>query len=184
MERSESIVNLSKALVKAQSEMGAVSKGAVNPYYNSKFADINEVIKTVKEVLNNNQISFLQPLKVIDVAGEKVSVIETILIHESGEYISSQIEVVSKDKNDPQKFGLSITYSRRFGLQSMLGLPAEDDDGNKASDKSTDTKGKGFSRKTKEAPAPEEKPTEPESSEPSPETTDVPRGRSFRRGRQ
>lgn len=133
MKTSESIKNLAKALNKAQAEMGAVVKGSDNPFYKSKFADINDVIKTVKEVLNSNGITYLQPLKVTDVAGEKVTVVETVLLHESGEFMSSETEVVVKDKSDPQKYGASITYSRRFGLQSMVGLPAEDDDGNTAS---------------------------------------------------
>lgn len=132
MQMSESIKNIAAALVKAQSEMGAVVKGADNPYYKSKYADINDVIKTVKEVLNNNGIAFLQPLKVKEVANEKVNIVETMLLHTSGEYLVGEIEVIVKDK-DPQKLGMSVTYSRRFGLQSMVGLPAEDDDGNTAS---------------------------------------------------
>lgn len=134
MKTSESIKNLAKALTKAQAEMGAVKKGSDNPFYKSKFADINAVIEAVKEVLNSNGITYLQPLKVIEVAGEKVTVVETVLLHESGEFMSSETEVVVKDKNDPQKYGASITYGRRFGLQSMIGLPAEDDDGNTASE--------------------------------------------------
>ena len=85
--------------------------------------------------MNENGITYLQPLKIKEVAGEKVNVVETILLHESGEFISSETEVIQKDKSDPQKFGASITYCRRFGLQSLIGLPAEDDDGNKASGK-------------------------------------------------
>ena len=33
---------------------------------------------------------------------------------------------------DPQKLGSAITYFRRYTLQSLLALQAEDDDGNKA----------------------------------------------------
>ena len=38
---------------------------------------------------------------------------------------------------DPQKLGSCITYYRRYTLQSLLGLQAEDDDGNKASQPTT-----------------------------------------------
>ena len=34
--------------------------------------------------------------------------------------------------NDPQKLGSAITYYRRYTLQSLLGLLAQDDDGNGA----------------------------------------------------
>ena len=135
MKVSESIKNISEALNKAQAEMGIVKKGTDNPFYRSKYADINDVILTVKEVLNKNGITYLQPLVVKDICGEKVTLVETVLLHVSGEFISSETEVVQKDKTDPQKYGASITYSRRFGLQSLVGLPAEDDDGNTASDK-------------------------------------------------
>jgi hypothetical protein len=139
MRTSESIKNLAQALNKAQAEMGSVTKGSDNPFYKSKFADINDVIKTVKGALNANGITYLQPLKLTEVAGKKVTVVETVLLHSSGEYMSSETEVVVKEGTDAQKFGASITYSRRFGLQSMIGLPAEDDDGNKASGKKLTT---------------------------------------------
>lgn len=135
MKSSESIKNIATALNKAQGAMGAVTKGATNPFFKSKYADINDVIQTIKESLNGNGITYLQPLKVIEIGGEKVNVVETILLHTSGEYISSETEIVQASKNDPQKFGAAVTYSRRFGLQSIIGLPAEDDDGNKASGK-------------------------------------------------
>ncbi len=135
MNSSELLDQFSPAFNKARSKMGAVIKGSDNPFYKSKFADINDVIKTIKECLNSNGITYLQPLKIKEVAGSKVNVVETILLHESGQYISSEIEVVQKDKDDPQKLGASITYVRRFALQSIVGLPAEDDDGNKASGK-------------------------------------------------
>lgn len=130
--------NLAKAFIKAQSEMGTVLKGTTNPFYNSTYADINDVIKTIKKVLNDNGIAYLQPTKVIEIAGTKVNVVETILVHESGESVSSQTEIICP-KEDPQKFGAAVTYSRRFGLQSIVGLPAEDDDGNKASGKTKKT---------------------------------------------
>jgi hypothetical protein len=141
MNSSESIVNIAKALNKAQSEMGVVVKGSDNPFYSSKYADINDVIKTVKEVLNNNGITYLQPLKVKSLEnGGNINVVETILLHTSGEYLSSETQIVQKDNADAQKFGAAVTYSRRFGLQSMIGLPAEDDDGNTATGKKAPAK--------------------------------------------
>lgn len=135
MKTSESIVKIAQALNKAQAELGSVVKGSENPYYDSKYADINAVIKTIKETLNKHEITFIQPLMVREVAGQKVTVVETVLLHNSGEFISSETEVVTKDNGDAQKYGAAITYSRRFGLQSMVGLPAEDDDGNTATGK-------------------------------------------------
>jgi hypothetical protein len=124
MNKSESIKNLAAALVKAQLAMGSAKKDSNNPFFKSKYADLAEVVSVVKEPLLKNGISFLQ---IVTADG-----VETTLIHESGEFISGTTPVVVAKANDPQALGSAITYSRRYGLQAMLGIPAEDDDGEKA----------------------------------------------------
>jgi hypothetical protein len=58
--------------------------------------------------------------------------VKSIIYHiETGTSVSSEIDL--PQLNDPQKLGSAITYYRRYTLQSLLGLQAEDDDGNKAS---------------------------------------------------
>lgn len=127
---SESIKNLTKALLNAQKNMGKAVKGAKNPYFKSTYADLPTVMEVVKEPLNEAGIIVLQPASWRD--GRNF--ITTTLIHaETGEWMSSDTEVVCTKANDPQAFGAAQTYARRFGLQSMLFIPAEDDDGNYAS---------------------------------------------------
>jgi hypothetical protein len=58
--------------------------------------------------------------------------IHTILLHESGEKIESFTKILCKSSNDPQAYGSGVTYARRYGLQSLVSLGAEDDDGNTA----------------------------------------------------
>jgi hypothetical protein len=82
------------------------------------------LIDACKDILNANDIVILQPIN-----GSEV---ETILLHLSGEWISSFTKIVSKTDTNPQDQGSAITYSRRYGLQSMLFMSAEDDDGEKA----------------------------------------------------
>ena len=53
-------------------------------------------------------------------------------MHTSGQFISSTMEM-KPSKDDPQGRGSALTYMRRYMLASILGLNAEDDDGNKAS---------------------------------------------------
>ena len=57
--------------------------------------------------------------------------VETILMHESGEWISNKLLLACK-KQDPQAMGSAITYARRYSYQSVLGIPSEDDDGEKS----------------------------------------------------
>lgn len=137
MERSESIIKISSALLKAQKEMEGAKKGANNPFFRSKYADYGSVLEACKESLNNNGITILQPHGQVVVGENVVNYVETILLHETGEFISSKTEIKCVDSKDPQKFGAGQTYARRFGLQSLIALPTEDDDGNKASGKST-----------------------------------------------
>jgi hypothetical protein len=132
MKTSESIKNLTKSLLKAQTQMGSAKKDAKNPFFKSKYADLPTVMEVVKGPLNDSGILILQPASHRD--GKNF--ITTTLIHgETGEFMSSETEVVCSKANDPQIFGAAQTYARRFGLQAMLFIPAEDDDGNYASGK-------------------------------------------------
>lgn len=133
MKRSDSIVNLAQALIKSQREMGAVTKASDNPYFKSKYADINDILDVVVPVLNNNGILVIQPTS-LDPAGNPA--VETTLIHvDSGEFMTSEPLTMVLAKSDMQQLGAAITYGRRFSLQSFLGLRAEDDDGNTATGK-------------------------------------------------
>ncbi len=136
MNRSESIVKIATALVKAQSQMGNAIKDAKNPFFKSKYADLNAVREACIPALNANGISVLQPTTVID--GKLY--VETLLLHESGEYISGVYEVVVGKANDPQSLGAAISYSRRYGLQSMVNIGADDDDAESAMGRNTGTK--------------------------------------------
>jgi len=128
MKTSETIGKIAQALVKAQSEMGNVKKGETNPFFKSKFADLNSVREVCIPVLNANGMSVLQPTVFID--GKKF--VETVLLHESGEFISGHTELLMAKENDPQCQGASISYGRRYGLMSILNMGAEDDDGETA----------------------------------------------------
>lgn len=124
MIKSESIIKIAPAFLKAQKAMDAVTKDAKNPFFKSNYASLNAVMEVCKAPLNDNGIMVLQPVN-----GEYV---ETVLIHESGEWFACQTALVVKEVNNPQSYGSSISYARRYGLMSMLGLPAEDDDAESA----------------------------------------------------
>lgn len=129
MNKSESITKIAPALLKAQIAIKAAIKDSVNPAFRgSKYADLSSVIDAVKGPLNANGITFLQGLE----DSEHGVAVETMLLHESGEWLSSTVRIPAP-KQDPQGYGSATTYARRYGLQSMCGVPAEDDDGNAAS---------------------------------------------------
>jgi hypothetical protein len=127
MNKSDTIEKIAPALHKAQGQIKAALKDSTNPHFRSKYADLGSVIEAVKPALQANGITFLQG---IHDAVDGVAV-ETLLLHTSGEWISSTMRVPAV-KQDAQGYGSAITYGRRYGLQSMCGVPAEDDDGNAA----------------------------------------------------
>lgn len=137
MQKSENIANLAAALVKAQSAMGNASKDAKNPFFKSKYADLNAIREAVLPALNANNISVLQ----LTGQDQGKDVVMTTLMHSSGEYIVSTTPIVCAKQNDPQALGSAISYARRYGLQAMLCVGAEDDDGNAGSGKATMTTG-------------------------------------------
>ncbi len=128
MNKSESITKLAAALSKAQAELGGAKKTQANSFFKSKYANLEEVINCVKEPFANNGLSFVQ----FPISGEGTAGVETIIMHESGEYIANEF-LLKCAKTDPQGMGSAITYARRYGLQSAVGIPSEDDDGNAAS---------------------------------------------------
>lgn len=114
----------------AQSQMGGAHKGASNPFFESKYADLSSVVQAVKEPFANNGLSYIQfPIE----EGGRIGV-ETILMHISGEWLSGSF-TVQLTKQDAQGAGSAITYCRRYGLQAIAGIPSDDDDGNAAQNK-------------------------------------------------
>lgn len=127
MNQSESIKNLAAAMAAAQSEMGAAIKGASNPFFKSKYADLGSVIQAVKAPFAAHGLSYVQ----FPVSGESSVGVTTRLMHSSGEWLE-QDYFIPLGKMDAQAAGSAITYARRYALQSIAGIPAEDDDGNAA----------------------------------------------------
>lgn len=127
-QRSDSIINLAKALCQTQATVEAVKKDANNPFFKSKYADLASIWHAIREALTSNGLSVLQEPST---ECNKVR-ITTTLIHTSGEYVRSTLEVVAV-KTDPQGIGSAITYARRYALGSIVGIAPEDDDGNAAS---------------------------------------------------
>lgn len=95
-----------------------------NPHYKNKYASLESVIKTVRTA-SQFGLTFTQEM---DFEGD-ISFVRTVMMHSSGATRVSRTKIVSKDPNDPQKMGSAISYAKRYGLQSIFGLPSDDDDG-------------------------------------------------------
>ena len=120
----ENLKTLYEKLSKAKLEIGKISKDSKNPFFKSKYFDVNKLLEHVEPILQTHGLMVMQPL----IEG---CVVTQLIEVETGLVVESSIKL--SEQKDPQKLGSEITYFRRYTLQSLLALQAEDDDGNKAS---------------------------------------------------
>ena len=132
MTQSDMINELATALAKAQGAIEGAVKGKENPHFRSKYADLGAVWEACREHLSKNGIAVVQPVGTI--GGQLCTI--TRLLHSSGQWIQDEGIPLLLSKQDMQGLGSALTYSRRYGLMSMVGIAPEDDDGNAASQKS------------------------------------------------
>ncbi len=118
--------NIYQKLATAKAEIGAISKDSTNPFFKSKYFDINNLLAHVEPILQKNGLLCLQPI--ID-----GSVVTKIVDVDCIDFIESSIPLT--DERDPQKLGSQISYFRRYTLSSLLAIQAEDDDANSAKPK-------------------------------------------------
>jgi hypothetical protein len=159
MEKSDSIKELASALARAQSKIPAAKMDSINPFLKSKYASLGAIIDASKSILSNCGLSVSQMVEFGD--NDKIG-ITTILMHESGEWISSTVSLPigeEKGKSQAQVAGSIISYLRRYSLASVLGMYSEEDvDGEKPALHNTE---KPASRNP-EKPVKEERPWKPD----------------------
>lgn len=166
MQEVTTLGKLAPALVAAQKELQHPKRRSENPHLRNKFADLSEVIDTVRPVLNKHGLAFTQTLGYTDHEGKPWLTLTTRLLHESGESITD----VSALPIEPQKglnlgqvTGLLSTFLRRYGISAITGVASEpDDDGNERKPSGSS----GSNKKT----APPADPTPPKS---GPQTTEA-----------
>lgn len=127
---SAELDKIATAMVAAQQAIVPATKDKANPYFKSKYADLEAVWAACREALHANGIAVIQGAMTIDGKPH----METKLIHTSGQWMTSFWELMPT-KPDPQAMGSAITYQRRYSLAAMVGVVTEDDDGNAAAGK-------------------------------------------------
>lgn len=124
MNKSEQINELAKALSTAQVEMNGAYKDSKNPFFKSSYADLKQVMSVFQEYYAPKGLAVTQLVGL----GE----IETVLMHSSGQFVSTSCTLPVAKQNDPQALGSSISYMRRYALSAILGIYQTDDDGEAA----------------------------------------------------
>lgn len=149
MEQKGIYKGIYKKLLSFQKEVGAVIKDSDNPFFHSKYVDINGILALVKPVLSTHGLVLIQAINIIE---GRNGLYTAIVDPDTDEKVESQVFL--PELADVQKLGGAITYFRRYTLQSLLALQAEDDDGNMASGNAS---GKSDTSKDKKTTKNEEK---------------------------
>jgi len=135
MPQSDSIKELATALSKVQGELTYAKKDSANPFFKSRYADLESVWDACRSLMAANGLS------VIQMPGnyfEGRMWLVTRLCHNSGEWIEQEMSVPVQ-KADAQGAGSALTYMRRYALAAFIGVVQADDDGNAASQQTKPT---------------------------------------------
>jgi hypothetical protein len=125
--------NLYQALSKVKKEMVAIKKTSDNPYFKSKYANLEAHLDMIEPLLEKHGLLLLQP----PIAQDGTTAVRTLVVHvDSGESLESSI-LIPQNLTDAQKIGASVTYFRRFLINATFAMKSEDQDGNDITDKQT-----------------------------------------------
>lgn len=128
--RSDTIARIAPALLAAQKRLKNPEKNALNPHFKNHYADLGASMDAAKEACNAEDIAIIQTFAPTAYGHVGVT---TIAVHKSGEYIGGTC-VIPLDRDNAQGYGSAATYARRYSVQALVGMVAEDDDdGNAAS---------------------------------------------------
>lgn len=122
--------NIISNLIKVRQAIQPIKKDGSNPHFRSKYATLEGVIEAVTQPLANHGF-LLTHVTGSDEFGMYVTT--EIISEDDGVTVMRTRVPLVLNKQDMQGLGSAITYARRYGIMSLLNLPAEDDDGNLAS---------------------------------------------------
>jgi len=131
LQMSDSIKNVSKALVGAQADVGKALKNQENSHFKSQYADLSAVLEVSKPALAKHGLALTQ----FPGQGEGTVTMSTLLVHESGEWILLPPASIPLQAHTAHGYGSAISYLRRYTTQAALGISvglSDDDDGNEA----------------------------------------------------
>lgn len=117
---------ITEALIAFQAELPKPVLDKTNPAFKSKYLSLGALTDAAFPVLGKHGLAYTTTTEV----REGSLVLKATLLHETGELVAE----FPITETLPQKVGSAVTYYRRYGLASLTGIVAdEDDDGNAAS---------------------------------------------------
>jgi hypothetical protein len=125
MRTSEQINELAGALAKAQAQFTTVTKdkSANAGKYGYTYASLPAVMEAITGPLGKHGLAVVQSVE----QGNGQVTVTTRLFHSSGQWLEGDC-VMPIGQGGPQAVGSAITYGRRYGLSTLLGIVTDDDD--------------------------------------------------------
>ena len=124
---SDDTTELYKALAGFHKHFTTVEKDAENPFHESSYASLSQILNVIRPILNEQGLVLVQ----LPINGmEKHSIcIKTRLIHvETGQFLESNSISLVPPKLEAQGYGSLMTYLKRYQITSLLGLSFSEDD--------------------------------------------------------
>src|SRR5262249_46823037 len=123
------------ALAKAQAQLVNPEKSLVGTIRSDqpngsersfRYAPLSSGLDIVRKTLSKHEIATVQTTAIDETAG--IVRLSTVLAHASGEWIASDWPVCTiSDTAAPHRMGAALTYARRYGLFTLVGIAGEDD---------------------------------------------------------
>ncbi len=130
MKRSENVNEISKAMSSFQGQMKPALKDSANPFFKSRYSNLESVWEAIREPLCKNELTAVQDV----FTTENGVSISTTLLHSSGQWMEFGPLEIPLSKKDAQSVGSATSYGKRYALCAACGVVSgdEDDDGEKA----------------------------------------------------
>lgn len=122
---SENLTNILPALVEFHKSLDSIEKSSANPFFKSSYSSLDTILEHIKPILAKQGLFIYQ--SIIEGGVDSLS-IKTILFHESGEFIESDSVPFPVDKRNIQSTMSSISYIRRYSINSVCNLAFKDED--------------------------------------------------------
>lgn len=130
MKVSTETKNLFTALTKFRAQLKQPLKDATNPFFKAQYVPLENIVMVIDEAIKDTGLNYMQEVN------SETRQVDTIITHESGEWIVVQGAKVNPVKNDPQAEGSAVSYAKRYSLAACFGITSDkDDDGNRATGK-------------------------------------------------
>jgi hypothetical protein len=131
---SDTIGAIAAALAKAQAQLvnpekslvATIRSGDAGAERSFRYAPLSTGLDTVRKTLSQHEIATIQTTSIDKPAG--IVQLSTVLAHASGEWIASDWPVCAiGETTAPHRMGAALTYARRYGLFTLVGIAGEDD---------------------------------------------------------